>query len=109
MDRTASLPPHQRFSCRLRDEFYAQGDDERSHGLAINSGKDRNVTSRHQFAESQVAFLRGVMIPLLARYELVNGCDSPLVSELNEALNRHRPNWQQSQRRLLTYQPHTGV
>ena len=72
-----------RWSVRLLEEFFAQGDRERAAGLAVSPMMDRTATST---ALSQMNFIEFIVAPL---YSQVPGLHAGLSAVIHE---RCRPN-----------------
>jgi hypothetical protein len=74
----------------LKSEFYEQGDKEKSLGVAVSFGMNRDESDA-DVAAGQADFLEGVILPLLNRY--LAFCGAPLVSKLVTVLKRNIESW----------------
>eukprot|EP00854_Cymbomonas_tetramitiformis_P007663 gene7663-9127_t len=71
---------------RVFEEFFAQGDLERSKGLSVSPNMERASTSK---AQAQVSFIEGVVAPLWANVAIL----FPETCELFEKLVANRLHW----------------
>jgi len=74
----------------LKNEFYEQGDKEKSLGVSVSVGMNRDESDA-DVAAGQADFLEGVILPLLNRY--LAFCEAPLVSNLITTLKRNIVSW----------------
>ena len=76
----------------LKDEFYTQGDKEKSLGIRVSFGMNR-FESDPEVAAGQADFLAGVIEPLVSRYNDFCGGGSPTITGLIDVLQRNVHSW----------------
>eukprot|EP01056_Protomagalhaensia_sp_Gyna25_P005559 Protomagalhaensia_sp_Gyna_25__5558@NODE_759_length_2681_cov_81_228993_g595_i0_p1_GENE_NODE_759_length_2681_cov_81_228993_g595_i0NODE_759_length_2681_cov_81_228993_g595_i0_p1_ORF_typecomplete_len472_score87_61PDEase_I/PF00233_19/9_1e68HD/PF01966_22/5_3e03HD/PF01966_22/0_32_NODE_759_length_2681_cov_81_228993_g595_i06032018 len=92
---------HKQWADRVKEEFFQQGDIEKSNGVPISPLCDRSQNTDAEYAKSQVSFIHFVAQPL---YSVIESLDhsGKMRSHCLHTIERNREKWELHQHDLVT-------